>query len=164
MTVNSPKIPSAQSQVVDQNQRMTVPWWRYLFDFDRSTREQIDALISLQYQIDNLPASNSAVWGLIEGTLSNQSDLQAVLNLLAPLLSPAFTGTPTAPTPSSGDSSTKLATTAFVGSAGTASITPTLLATGETFNVPLNKQVLFTIPIDIADGTLDVVGELVEVA
>lgn len=32
----------------------------------------------------------------------------------APLASPAFTGTPTAPTPASGDSSTKIATTAFV--------------------------------------------------
>lgn len=33
---------------------------------------------------------------------------------LAPIASPTFTGTPTAPTPSQGDSSTKLATTAFV--------------------------------------------------
>lgn len=32
----------------------------------------------------------------------------------APIVSPAFTGTPTAPTPSSGDATTKLATTAFV--------------------------------------------------
>jgi hypothetical protein len=35
----------------------------------------------------------------------------------APLASPAFTGTPTAPTVTAGDSSTKLATTAFVTSA-----------------------------------------------
>jgi hypothetical protein len=34
----------------------------------------------------------------------------------APLASPAFTGTPTAPTPSSADSSTKIATTAYVNS------------------------------------------------
>jgi len=34
--------------------------------------------------------------------------------LLAPLASPTLTGTPTAPTPSAGDSSTKVATTAFV--------------------------------------------------
>jgi hypothetical protein len=32
----------------------------------------------------------------------------------APLASPAFTGTPTAPTPAAGDNSTKIATTAFV--------------------------------------------------
>lgn len=36
------------------------------------------------------------------------------LGLLAPLASPALTGTPTAPTPDVGDNSTKLATTAFV--------------------------------------------------
>jgi Chaperone of endosialidase len=35
----------------------------------------------------------------------------------APLLSPTFTGTPQAPTPTGGDSSTKIATTAFVGTA-----------------------------------------------
>jgi microcystin-dependent protein len=39
--------------------------------------------------------------------------------LLARLASPAFTGVPTAPTPSNGDSSTKIATTAFVQSNGT---------------------------------------------
>jgi hypothetical protein len=35
----------------------------------------------------------------------------------APLASPAFTGTPTAPTPTAGDNSTKLSTTAFVAAA-----------------------------------------------
>jgi hypothetical protein len=35
----------------------------------------------------------------------------------APLASPAFTGTPTAPTPTGGDNSTKIATTAFVAAA-----------------------------------------------
>lgn len=43
----------------------------------------------------------------------------------APLASPAFTGTPTAPTPSVGDSSTKIATTAFLTPPAWA--TPTLL-------------------------------------
>ena len=40
-------------------------------------------------------------------------DLDAQLALKAPLASPAFTGTPIAPTQTAGDSSTKLATTAF---------------------------------------------------
>lgn len=40
--------------------------------------------------------------------------IPATLTNLAPLASPAFTGSPTGPTPTSGDSSTKLATTAFV--------------------------------------------------
>ena len=38
----------------------------------------------------------------------------AKIPALAPLASPALTGTPTAPTPAAGDSSTKLATTAFL--------------------------------------------------
>ena len=37
-----------------------------------------------------------------------------MLDNIAPLASPAFTGTPTTPTPSSGDDSTKVANTAFV--------------------------------------------------
>lgn len=40
--------------------------------------------------------------------------LTADLALKAPLASPALTGTPTAPTPSAGDNSTKIATTAYV--------------------------------------------------
>jgi len=41
-------------------------------------------------------------------------DILAQLALKAPLASPALTGTPTAPTPSVSDDSTKIATTAFV--------------------------------------------------
>ena len=40
--------------------------------------------------------------------------IRSALDLKAPLASPAFTGTPTAPTPTAGDNSTKVATTAFV--------------------------------------------------
>lgn len=43
-----------------------------------------------------------------------EATVKDVLALKAPLASPAFTGTPTAPTPTSGDNSTKVATTAFV--------------------------------------------------
>jgi hypothetical protein len=39
---------------------------------------------------------------------------QAALDLKAPLASPVFTGNPTAPTPTAGDSDTSIATTAFV--------------------------------------------------
>lgn len=41
-----------------------------------------------------LPSSTS-VWGAITGTLANQTDLQAVLDLKAPVNSPTFTGTVT---------------------------------------------------------------------
>jgi hypothetical protein len=47
----------------------------------------------------------------------NDADFAATVTSLlaakAPLASPAFTGTPTAPTPSAGDNSTKIATTAY---------------------------------------------------
>lgn len=42
------------------------------------------------------------------------SDVEVQLSGLATLASPALTGTPTAPTPTANDSSTKVATTAFV--------------------------------------------------
>ncbi|MBQ6503090.1 MAG: hypothetical protein IJI57_04155 [Flexilinea sp.] len=53
-------------------------------------------------------------WGEIQGSLANQTDLQNALNAKAPLVSPALSGTPTAPTPAVGDDSTQIATTAFV--------------------------------------------------
>ncbi len=53
-------------------------------------------------------------WGGITGTLSAQSDLQAALDLKAPLASPTFTGSVTLPTPATNDNSTLGATTAWV--------------------------------------------------
>ena len=58
------------------------------------------------------------------------------LALKAPLASPEFTGTPTAPTPTSGDNSTKIPTTAFVTTAIAAAMTGTLqyIGTWDTTN------------------------------
>lgn len=47
----------------------------------------------------------------------NFINLDNEIDLKAPSLSPALTGTPTAPTASAGTSTTQIATTAFVGSA-----------------------------------------------
>lgn len=88
--------------------------------------------------------TGSDEWGTITGTLSDQTDLQDALNakqntltfddaptdnsdnpvksngiydalaLKAPLASPALTGTPTAPTATSGTNTTQIATTAYV--------------------------------------------------
>lgn len=55
------------------------------------------------------------------------------LSAYAPLASPTFTGTPTAPTPVEGDNSTKIATTAFV-----ATRSPVLSVNGETGAVVLS--------------------------
>lgn len=61
-----------------------------------------------------IPPSATPTWGSISGTLSNQADLQAALNALAPLYSPTFVGTPAAPTAAAGTNSTQIASTAFV--------------------------------------------------
>jgi hypothetical protein len=66
------------------------------------------------YDADWATITSGATWGSITGTLSSQTDLQSALNLKSPLASPAFTGTPTAPTPSPGTDSTQIATTAWV--------------------------------------------------
>lgn len=78
--------------------------------------------------------AKGTAWGNITGTLVAQTDLAAALDakgddadiaaeaaarvaadaLLAPLASPGFTGNPTAPSQSTGNSSTRVATTAFV--------------------------------------------------
>lgn len=50
-------------------------------------------------------------------SIADISGLSAALALLAPLASPALTGTPTAPTASPGTNSTQIATTAFTGAA-----------------------------------------------
>ena len=54
-------------------------------------------------------------FGYLNGVTSNiQTQLTSLDTLKAPLASPTFTGTVSAPTPTAGDSSTKVATTAFV--------------------------------------------------
>lgn len=54
------------------------------------------------------PTAINTDWTEISGVT------QAELDLKAPLVSPILTGSPTAPTPPTGDNSTKIATTAFV--------------------------------------------------
>lgn len=66
--------------------------------------------------------------------------IYAIIGTKAPLASPAFTGTPTAPTPASGDNSTKVATTAFV-QAAISGISVTPLA-GQTFNFATTQGVM----------------------
>ena len=57
---------------------------------------------------------SGVAWGDVAGTLSDQTDLQNALDLKAPLESPAFTDTPTAPTPPVGTNTEQLATCEFV--------------------------------------------------
>lgn len=87
------------------------------------------------YQIQNDVNANAAANGansditslsglltaisIAQGGTGAKTAAAALLALAAaPLASPAFTGTPTAPTPTAGDNSTEIATTAFVAGAG----------------------------------------------
>ena len=54
------------------------------------------------------------VWGTISGNIRDQEDLQQALREKVGTDSPAFTGTPTAPTPGLGISNNQIATTKFV--------------------------------------------------
>jgi hypothetical protein len=82
--------------------------------------------------LSNMPALT------IKGNNANGSSVPADLTVAqtmtllgaAPLASPAFTGTPTAPTPASSDSSTTLATTAYVKAQGYGTGTVTSVTAG----------------------------------
>lgn len=68
--------------------------------------------------VANLATVNYNLSGSITGlALSTAANLSAAIATVAPINSPALTGTPTAPTPTAGDISTCIATTAFVAAA-----------------------------------------------
>lgn len=75
-----------------------------------SGSDTIDGLgtfsLTAQYSWAIIVSDGSSKWNIFSDTVSTAG--------LAPLNSPAFTGVPTAPTPSLSDSSTQIATTAFV--------------------------------------------------
>jgi hypothetical protein len=62
----------------------------------------------------NLPMNGFKHTNCAPGSASTDYATFGQISTLAPLASPAFTGTPTAPTPASGTNSTQIATTAFV--------------------------------------------------
>lgn len=66
-------------------------------------------------------------YGTTAGTAAQGNDSR--ITGAAPLASPTFTGTPAAPTPTAGDSSTKIATTAFVATAFAPLASPALTGT-----------------------------------
>ena len=71
---------------------------------------------------DSLPSGNAAK--IVKGTEIDTefNNIAVAIATKADLASPSLTGSPTAPTQSTGDSSTKLATTAFVAAAITSGI------------------------------------------
>ena len=80
-------------------------------------------------KVDAAEAADSVPWTGVTGkptsftpathshAISQVTGLQAALDAKAGLASPAFTGTPTGPTPAAGTNTTQLATTAFVSAA-----------------------------------------------
>lgn len=80
----------------------------------------------------------------------------ADLSTYAPLASPAFTGTPTAPTVNAGDSSTKLATTAFVTTAlgNTGTIQENNIAAGRKITSTSGLGVTVSSGTDVINNTL----------
>ena len=98
------------------------------------------------------PTPAATLWGTIGGTLTSQTDLNSALAAKAPLASPALTGNPTAPTQNALNSTTRIASTAFVQqerkarvqTAGANSVTPTfdddlVIRTGATAAIVLNN-------------------------
>ena len=71
-------------------------------------------VIAANIEIGKLRANITAANVEIAGIKSSLSQTNTDLSTLAPKASPAFTGAPTAPTPSNGTNNTRLATTEFV--------------------------------------------------
>lgn len=78
----------------------------------------VDGLDAIPYatveQLNAAIAAEAAALATAVAPLALSTTVAADVALLAPLASPTFTGTPAAPTPATTDSSTLLATTAFV--------------------------------------------------
>ena len=107
--------------------------------------------------------SNFTASQLASTQLSDSADL-------ARLASPALTGTPTAPTQSAGDNSTKIATTAYVDSAVTSAggnqITDIEIKTGSTFTAEANHLYLCgytsgTQTITFPDASSSTAGDII---
>lgn len=93
--------------------------------------------------------------GLPESGVVN---LTSDLALKAPLASPTFTGTPAAPTPSTADNSTKIATTAYVQAQGFGTGSGTVTHTGSlTSGLPVLGNGTADITIGTKTGSGDVV-------
>jgi len=86
----------------------------------------------------NLSFGGNKGTNLANATLSGDAvafgQLTTVLSAYAPLASPAFTGTPTAPTAAAGTNTTQLATTGFVTSSGFAPLASPALTGAPTLN------------------------------
>jgi hypothetical protein len=90
---------------------------------------------------DSLASGNAAK--IVKGTEIDTefNNIATAIATKADLASPGFSGTPTAPTASSGDNTTKLATTAFVTSAISTSASSTLASVYPVGSIYINASV-----------------------
>jgi len=89
--------------------------WNDTHDLTMATASLIGRYSAGTGAAQELTVSSNLTLG--SGVLDLSSTMLSTINGKAALASPAFTGTPTAPTPAVSDDSTKLATTAFVNDA-----------------------------------------------
>jgi hypothetical protein len=84
-----------------------------------ATKSYVDTAVGVtnSYLITNVAAIYSNISGLVNNAATQATNINSLELLKATVLSPALTGTPTAPTPTVGTTSTQIATTAFVATA-----------------------------------------------
>lgn len=80
----------------------------------RALKTKINTMVGLSTSGQSLPALYVTVAALTATEAADIANLTAQLAGKAPVVSPAFAGTPTAPTPPVGDNSADIATTSFV--------------------------------------------------
>ena len=110
--------PRAVLQVINYGNRFSSSTWNSELDRGVRRSEEYDlngvgpGTIQQIATPSNVPYPTGWSTNIINPP--TQAVLYTILSTLAPLSSPTFTGTPVAPTPSTADSSTKLATTNYV--------------------------------------------------
>jgi hypothetical protein len=79
------------------------------------THDFTDATVNIATQTQGDNSTKPASTAYVDASTAAEASARIAADATkAPIYSPAFTGTPTAPTPAPGDNSTKIATTAFV--------------------------------------------------
>lgn len=84
-----------------------------LSNLDTTAKNNLVAAINEIFNSGSSITVDSALSSSSENPVQNKV-INSALNLKAPLASPTFTGTPTAPTPTTSDNSTRIATTEYV--------------------------------------------------
>ena len=130
----------------------------------------VTQIAGLQSQINSIVVSGGGASNLagISDMSANARTFNAAANYaamrtalqVAPLADPAFTGNPTAPTPTAGDNDTSIATTAFVtallGSGTVTTNSPTFTGTTDLVNLDVSGTAVFGGSMTIPDGALSI--------